>query len=355
MACSTGSSWDISSAMTDGNDQSGSPCATPKLKIAPQEESGKGMVIQEISELYLRLLRCSDQSPGIAQTCHTHFIATPPLDSGLVNYPPHPAPSGIGSPLSHVGPDFGVERIFRASQELADILHHIALSHQGKQMKRSDQRDSFPNTSVAEENVNDMPAIPRDSTEIFESLGDSPSVGEHSSVPAAMSKPDSTITLLLLTCFIRLIHLYEPLVDLILQHQRQPCQFALASTNIAQFPAVHVGSFSPHASSTLQLGIVVHTISYLLDQISIGLRSGVAVPFSSDPTGRIQEDYSLRSAHEQTSELNRISGTKNDLTPARSTATTVLSLLWRGTQSHEKNLKEKIKIAKNLLQGPVAP
>ena len=85
---------------------------------------------------------------------------------------------------------------------------------------------------------------------------------------AADSAPhDGTAILLTLTCYLRLLHMYEPLVRSILRQQQQ-----LRSSDIHHMVDVRVGNFSASSSSELRIVLLVQIISHLLNRIEGAIR-----------------------------------------------------------------------------------
>lgn len=190
-----------------------------------------------------------------------------------------------------------------------------------------------------------------------------PSLSASSEVPAPSpdQRSDSATVLLILTCYLRLLHIYEPIVMSLHQSLQQPTSHGrswrfspsplVSVSNAAQIshislPAFSLGSFSLAASPDLNIGMLLHLVSHMLERI----QGAVRVCFPSASSNRV---FSVASAG--TSGVKnlrtRSDGHRVEGTPAwlHSPMITVAEAALREVSGKEEGLMGMLQATKDIL------
>lgn len=252
------------------------------------------------------------------------------------------------NPLSTISSDFApsaqsqikIDETFRASQTLFDILQQLypapADSNANQGSVPSLSVSAVSNRSQLQDRGNSMAFTFSDSSSSESSsdsatfLSEPPLKGPDSSnfdsrLPAGA--PDSATTLLALTCWIRLLHVYDGLVEnlhYLLTTSGSPFDIALG------LPGIQIGSFSTPSYSSLPIVLVLRLMTLLLDDIDKAFRR-------------------LASAVEQSHQQRSTSGdrTKDGEGKRRTTSWYVAETAVEEAKGLERGLRKKIKTVKS--------
>ena len=179
-----------------------------------------------------------------------------------------------------------IDETFVATQTLIGIMQHL-----------------FPNSSPADFQVSRYHSVhlrsPSCDLAITNENSLSLLVSPEGSTTSADHGSDTVTILLTLTCYLRLLHIYGPLVVSLHQllqastsnhpagpqSSRSPADSFLSTTQIShlRLPAFSLGSFSLNASSDLNIGLLLHLVSHMLERI----QGAVRTCFPSASTSRV--------------------------------------------------------------------
>lgn len=176
----------------------------------------------------------------------------------------------------------GIDETFAATDTLIEILQHLYHGVLPEQPQNFHSR-SFHSQSPQRElpvnlidNHNDeTPSLPASS---------------ESSTTLSNHQPDTATVLLILTCYLRLLHIYEPLVTSLYQRLQQSTNQSTQSLsgstlNTSQtlhpyLPGFNLGCFSLAASSDLNIRLLLHLISQMLERTHKAVQ--VCIPAESN-------------------------------------------------------------------------
>lgn len=253
------------------NSTSGSALPGPEHAAGSQtqpERSGSSTepymknCIRQLSDLFMKLYEFS-------KTC----LPTTAVDSSSDTSSKHAAVSSSRDSSSESNVHsfegaLGADAAFSASEDFVQIL----LSLSGSSHTRASTVPDIsgygpPFTQHSHHDARMTPDTDSWLGQAFPSVLSSSSNLMHDADSAAH---DGTAILLTLTCYLRLLHIYEPLVRSILRQQQQ-----LRSSDIPHMVHVRVGTFSPSSSSELRVVLLVQIISHLLNRIERAMRKSL--------------------------------------------------------------------------------
>lgn len=226
--------------------------------------------IHQLSDLCLSLYQCS-KSRHPTETAFESLSNSPSIPSFAL-------PSSMGSsPDSNLHGFQGVvgaDVAFSASQDFIQILQSSAAKSHTPAIRLPDI--SVYDTPSQSSHQGTRMAVDTDFWlgQAFTSASSSSNHFAHATDPALYG---GTEILLTLTCYLRLLHMYEPLVRSILRQQQQ-----LRSADIPHILDVRVGTFSPSSSSELRVFLLVQIISHLLNRIDRAIQKTLS-PVSHSP------------------------------------------------------------------------
>ena len=216
--------------------------------------------IHQLSDLCLSLCQCS-KSRHSTETAFGSRSDSPSIPSFTL-------PSSMGSSSDSNMHGFqgfvGVDTAFSASQDFIQILQSSAAKCPTPAIGLPDF--SVYDTPSQSSHQGTRMAVDTDFW-LGQALTSASSSSNHFAQANDSASYDGTEILLTLTCYLRLLHMYEPLVRSILRQQQQ-----LRSSDIPHILDVRVGTFSPSSSSELRIFLLVQIISHLLNRVDRAIR-----------------------------------------------------------------------------------
>ena len=210
--------------------------------------------IHQLSNLCLSLCQCS-KSRQPTETAFGSLSDSPSIPSFAL---PPSMGSSSDSNLHEFQGVVGVDTALSASQDFIQILQSSAAKFHTPAI-------GLPDFSVYDTPSQSSQQGTRMAVDTDFWLGQAFTSASSSS--NRIASYDGTEILLTLTCYLRLLHMYEPLVRSILQQQQE-----LRSSDIPHILDVRVGTFSPSSSSELRVFLLVQIISHLLNRIDRTIR-----------------------------------------------------------------------------------
>ncbi|KAH0533929.1 hypothetical protein FGG08_007458 [Glutinoglossum americanum] len=180
----------------------------------------------------------------------------------------------------------GIDEIFAATETLIEILQHLChgiLPEQSQDVHPYNFHSQPPQYKLSI----DLQNNPNDGTPF------SSPAGSESSDTLPNHRPDTATILLILACYSRLLHIYEPLVTSLRQLLQQstnhsrPLSGSVPNTSHTlhlYFPAFNLGCFSLAASPGLNIRLMLHVVSHMLERTHRAVQ--LCVPAETNNNGR---------------------------------------------------------------------
>ncbi|KAH0558588.1 hypothetical protein GP486_004756 [Trichoglossum hirsutum] len=242
---------------------------TPQLDLPPPSGDLLENYIRQLSDLNLTLYRHSRSvAAAIACTPRIAAGAQPSSPMGILpaNCSPSqaiPRPDGVAR-----GGKFAIDETFRASQALIEILQQLRTKSTPAfcapltspslfQSPLNDPQTSQGPTAHPYRRPSISSIFSTSSTSTDDSSSDEP--------PSSSSTLlDSATLLLVLTCYIRLLQIYDAIFILLHDYISEP----QLSFSDLQLPILNIGSFCPSSCPTLQILLLVQIVAHMLDRTS---------------------------------------------------------------------------------------
>jgi hypothetical protein len=223
--------------------------------------------LHQLSELHLKLYRLFiSSSENNSQPCPSDHSFSP------------------GSTSLTAANTTGIDEMFAATETLIEILQHLnfGVPEPPQDFRSCNFRSQSPQRGLPVDLIDN-----RNDEAPFSSPA-----GSRSSATLSNHQPDTTIVLLILACYLRLLHIYEPLVKYLHRLLQQstlasatPRPLSTPDSNTSQslhpyLPAFSLGCFNLVASSDLNIRLLLHLLSQMLERIHKAVR--VCVPAGSN-------------------------------------------------------------------------
>jgi hypothetical protein len=255
--------------------------ATPQSDLPPPPADLLEDYIRQLSDLNITLYRHSKSvSEAIACAPGTAADTRPssPMGMPAVNWSPfQPIPTSSDGGARGCG--FAIDETFRASQTLIEILLQLRTkstpsafyvpngSPPSFQQPFDDPKSSRRSTTYSHCSSSTSSVFSASSPSANDSLSDEPPGSSSISL-------DSSTLLLVLTCYIRLLHIYDSLFSVLYNYISEP----QLSFSDLQLPGLRIGSFCASSCSTLQVLLFVQVVAHMLDRISKAIQSVFSPP-----------------------------------------------------------------------------